>query len=146
MNPNPYDANPLAPSTNSLMNRTIPNARPWLSLASVLAAAAVCTAHGQSVSAVQNTNSPDGASARNRVPDLRELVSSFRTNEMRTVAQRYQADRGNLNRYYNVTLSPAYFDRVKWFCTDWLAALQKICLLPCEEYTDLKKKIAEYRG
>jgi Flp pilus assembly protein TadD len=27
-----------------------------------------------------------------------------------------------------------------------LAALQKICLIPCEEYEDLKKKIAEYRG
>jgi len=27
-----------------------------------------------------------------------------------------------------------------------LAALQKICLLPCEEYEDLKKKIAEYRA
>jgi hypothetical protein len=25
------------------------------------------------------------------------------------------------------------------------AALQKICLLPCKEYDDLKKKIAEYR-
>ena len=27
-----------------------------------------------------------------------------------------------------------------------LAALHKICLLPCEEYADLKKKIAVYRG
>jgi Flp pilus assembly protein TadD len=27
-----------------------------------------------------------------------------------------------------------------------LVALQKICLIPCEEYTDLKQKIAEYRG
>ncbi len=27
-----------------------------------------------------------------------------------------------------------------------LAALQKICLLPCEEYEDLKKKIAEYQA
>ncbi len=27
-----------------------------------------------------------------------------------------------------------------------LAALQKICLIPCEEYADLKQKIAEYRG
>jgi hypothetical protein len=27
-----------------------------------------------------------------------------------------------------------------------LAALQKICLIPCEEYADLQKKIAEYRG
>jgi Flp pilus assembly protein TadD len=26
-----------------------------------------------------------------------------------------------------------------------LEALQKICLIPCEEYTDLKQKIAEYR-
>ena len=27
-----------------------------------------------------------------------------------------------------------------------LAALHKICLIPCGEYADLKKKIAEYRG
>jgi len=27
-----------------------------------------------------------------------------------------------------------------------LAALYRICLIPCEEYEDLKKKIAEYRG
>jgi len=27
-----------------------------------------------------------------------------------------------------------------------LAALQKICLLPCEEYEDLKKKIGEYQA
>jgi len=27
-----------------------------------------------------------------------------------------------------------------------LAALQKICLIPCEEYADLKQKVAEYRG
>ena len=27
-----------------------------------------------------------------------------------------------------------------------LAALHKICLIPCEEYADLKKKIAEYRS
>jgi len=27
-----------------------------------------------------------------------------------------------------------------------LAALHKICLIPCEEYADLQKKIAEYRG
>ena len=27
-----------------------------------------------------------------------------------------------------------------------LAALQKICLIPCEEYGDLKKEIAEYRA
>ena len=27
-----------------------------------------------------------------------------------------------------------------------LAALYKICLIPCEEYADLKKKIMEYRG
>ena len=27
-----------------------------------------------------------------------------------------------------------------------LAALQKICLIPCEEYEDLRKKISDYRG
>ena len=27
-----------------------------------------------------------------------------------------------------------------------LAALKKICLLPCEEYDDLRKKVAEYRA
>ena len=27
-----------------------------------------------------------------------------------------------------------------------LTALHKICLIPCEEYADLKKKIADYRG
>src|SRR6266511_2409568 len=27
-----------------------------------------------------------------------------------------------------------------------LAALQQICLIPCEEYADLQQKIAEYRG
>ncbi len=27
-----------------------------------------------------------------------------------------------------------------------LAALQRICLIPCEEYEDLKKAVADYRG
>jgi cobalamin biosynthesis Co2+ chelatase CbiK len=27
-----------------------------------------------------------------------------------------------------------------------LAALQRICLIPCEEYEDLKKTVAEYRA
>ena len=27
-----------------------------------------------------------------------------------------------------------------------LATLHKICLIPCEEYADLKKKMMEYRG
>src|SRR5678815_5340824 len=76
----------------------------------------------------QSNPPPEGAAAaRSRVPDLRELMaSSYRTNEMRAVSQRYQADRGNLTRYYNVPLSPAYFARLKWFCADWLAAVQKI--------------------
>ena len=26
-----------------------------------------------------------------------------------------------------------------------LAALQRICLIPCEEYEDLKKAVADYR-
>ncbi len=27
-----------------------------------------------------------------------------------------------------------------------LAALQQICLIPCEEYEDLKKAVADYRA
>jgi cobalamin biosynthesis Co2+ chelatase CbiK len=27
-----------------------------------------------------------------------------------------------------------------------LAALQRICLIPCEEYDDLKRAVAEYRA
>src|SRR5262245_2795807 len=71
------------------------------------------------ISAQLQSNPPTAEGAppvRNRVPDLRELMaSSYRTNEMRAVAQRYQADRGNLTRYYNVAVSPEYFARLKWF-------------------------------
>ena len=63
--------------------------------------------------------------ATNRVPDLRELLSAPQS-EMRAVAQRYQADRGNLTRYYSVPLSPAYYARFKLFYTDWLTALKQL--------------------
>src|SRR5262249_30357302 len=49
----------------------------------------------------------NAAASPNTVPDLRTLLSPPQ-NEMRVVAQRYQADRGNLSRYYSVTLSPEY--------------------------------------
>src|SRR5512138_3400776 len=64
-------------------------------------------------------------SATNRAPDLRELLSAPQS-EMRVVSQRYQSDRGNLNRYHNLALSPGYFARFKSFYSDWLAAVKKI--------------------
>jgi uncharacterized protein (DUF885 family) len=111
------------------MNRISIHPKQLLRLAGALAVLATARISAQPAAPSQ-TNPPSteaAAPARSRVPDLRELMaSSYRTNEMRTVSQRYQADRGNLNRYYNVPLSPAYFARIKWFCADWLAALQKI--------------------
>jgi uncharacterized protein (DUF885 family) len=65
------------------------------------------------------------AASPNTVPDLRTLLSPPQ-NEMRVVAQRYQADRGNLSRYYSVTLSPEYYSRFKLFYSDWLAAVRKL--------------------
>ena len=67
----------------------------------------------------------NAAASPNTVPDLRTLLSPPQS-EMRVVAQRYQADRGNLSRYYSVTLSPEYYSRFKLFYSDWLAAVRKL--------------------
>jgi uncharacterized protein (DUF885 family) len=47
-------------------------------------------------------------------------------NEMRVVAQRYDADRANITRFYNVPLAPERTARLKVFDADWLTALQKL--------------------
>lgn len=68
----------------------------------------------------------DSSAAGPKVPDLRELMASFKTNEMRAVAQRYQADRGNLTRFYNVPIAPERCVRLRSFGEDWLAAVQRL--------------------
>jgi uncharacterized protein (DUF885 family) len=59
-------------------------------------------------------------------PDCGELVKQPRV-AMRLVVQRYEADRGSLNRLY-ATLpdAPARHARMKRFHADWLAALRKL--------------------
>jgi uncharacterized protein (DUF885 family) len=64
---------------------------------------------------------PDEAS----VPDLGKLVAQPR-NEMLLVVQRYEADRGNLNRAYAISGSPTRNARLKRFYSGWLAALQEL--------------------
>jgi uncharacterized protein (DUF885 family) len=57
-------------------------------------------------------------------PDLKDLDNS--QSELRSLIERYVADRGSLTRSYPVELSPARQARFKQFYTDWLATLGKL--------------------
>ncbi len=81
--------------------------RTFLAGLGVLAAAALCA---------QSTNAP---------LDLRQYLTAPQ-NEMRAAAQRYDADRANITRFYSVPLAPERTARLKLFDADWLAALQKL--------------------
>jgi uncharacterized protein (DUF885 family) len=64
---------------------------------------------------------PDAASD---APDLKDLDSS--SSELRSLIERYVADRGSLSRSYPVEISPARQARFKQFYSDWLAMLAKL--------------------
>src|SRR5215468_11451284 len=64
---------------------------------------------------------PDAASD---APDLKDLDSS--PSELRSLIERYVADRGSLTRSYPVEISPARQARFKQFYSDWLATLGKL--------------------
>jgi len=89
----------------------------------VLLMMAVAPAFGQTAESATNSTS---SANRPKVPDLRELVASFKPNEMRAVTQRYQADRVNLTRFYNVSIAPERCARLRSFGEDWLAAVQRL--------------------
>src|SRR5262249_39230407 len=55
---------------------------------------------------------------------LKDLDSS--SSELRSVIERYVADRGSLVRSYPVEISPARRARFKQFYSDWLATLAKL--------------------
>jgi uncharacterized protein (DUF885 family) len=57
-------------------------------------------------------------------PDLKDLDSS--SSELRSLIERYIADRGSLSRSYPVEISPARRERFKQFYSDWLATLAKL--------------------
>jgi uncharacterized protein (DUF885 family) len=59
------------------------------------------------------------------VPNLVEIVSRPRS-EMRDIRRRYEADQGNLNRWYNIPASPTRHARMNRFYAEWLAALKKL--------------------
>jgi len=83
-------------------------------------------------------------------PDLAELIARPQ-NEMRVVVQRFDADHGNLTRWYNIAISPTRLARLERFCKDWSEALQKLdaAKLSKEAQTSLeslqKKVAAELR-
>jgi hypothetical protein len=56
--------------------------------------------------------------------DLNDIDS--RQSEMRSVIERYSADRGSLARFYSVEASSARQARMKQFYSDWLATLAKL--------------------
>lgn len=67
------------------------------------------------------------AQSANSAVDLNLSLSLTKPqNEMRVVAQRYDADRANLTRFYSVPMAPERIARLKVFDADWLAALQKV--------------------
>ena len=59
------------------------------------------------------------------VPDLQKLLSKP-DNEMWAIRQRYDADLGNVNRFYVFAYSPAKYARLRLFQADWLAALENL--------------------
>jgi uncharacterized protein (DUF885 family) len=65
---------------------------------------------------------PPGAASD--APDLKDLDSS--SSELRSLIERYIADRGSLSRSYPVEISPARRTRFKQFYSDWLATLAKL--------------------
>src|SRR5262244_4050777 len=62
--------------------------------------------------------------AASDAPDLKDLDSS--PSELRSLIERYVADRGSLSRSYPVEISPARRARFKQFYSDWLATLAKL--------------------
>src|SRR5215813_13901078 len=62
--------------------------------------------------------------AASDAPDLKDLDSS--PSELRSLIERYVADRGSLSRSYPVEISPARQARFKQFYSDWLATLAKL--------------------
>jgi uncharacterized protein (DUF885 family) len=57
-------------------------------------------------------------------PDLKDLDAS--QSELRSLIERFVADRGSLSRSYPVEISPGRQTRFKQFYSDWLATLAKL--------------------
>lgn len=62
--------------------------------------------------------------AQNNAPELSDIDNA--KSELRTVIERYVADRGSLTRSYPVDISPARQTRFQQFYRDWLTLLSKM--------------------
>jgi uncharacterized protein (DUF885 family) len=103
------------PMRTRLKSMTSPSTKPWLFLVFLSAASGLLAAQ-----AGQQQPKTDSAA-----PDLAEMIAHPQ-NEMRIVVQRFDADHGNLSRFYNIPISPTRFARLQIFCRDWAIALKKL--------------------
>src|SRR5690348_6221572 len=87
----------------------------WLVAALVLGGSLVFTS---------KTSGQKPSDAASDAPDLKDLDSS--SSELRSLIERYVADRGSLTRSYPVEISPARRERFKQFYSDWLVTLAKL--------------------
>src|SRR5262245_24309238 len=87
----------------------------WLVAAIILGGSLVFTS---------KTSGQKPSGAASDAPDLKDLDAS--SSELRSVIERYIADRGSLSRSYPVEISPARRARFKQFYADWLATLAKL--------------------
>src|SRR5215470_11118720 len=67
----------------------------------------------------------DGQKARNAARAVSEIPNGPER-DMRDVIERYVADRGSLNRFFAIPMSPARHARFKQFYAEWLERLQRI--------------------
>jgi uncharacterized protein (DUF885 family) len=80
----------------------------------------------QDIGGEENSTELPSKQEKSLAPDLDPLVATPR-NEMYIVVQRYEADRGSLNRLYNtISDSPRRHARFRRFYTGWLASLSEL--------------------
>src|SRR5262245_35630104 len=92
-----------------------------LLVSGLVSAIAACAYFGP----IAPTNaSYSGRGVRSDAPDLSDIDSS--KSELRSVIERYVADRGSLSRSYPVESSPTRQARFKQFYADWLATITKM--------------------
>ncbi|MDA7977617.1 MAG: DUF885 family protein [Pirellulales bacterium] len=88
----------------------------------------------QQTGAMQNTDAQTQTDRKNQEaetqtdkPETLDLTAFFNAgSEVRAVAERFEADRGNLERFYSVKMSPLRRQRMEQFYGEWLAALKEL--------------------
>lgn len=72
----------------------------------------------------EKRNAAGNATGSTTTPDFNDLDSS--ASRLRSIIERYAADRGSISRFHTVETSPARRAEMKRFYDEWLAALYKL--------------------